>query len=350
MKSLGIGFCIIGLLFWSNLFADGPPPARVAAVEVIEKEIEPTSSLVGVIDFDRISRVSVEVPGLITELHASEGARLAAGDPLLVLNTDFILKDIDIKRKQQAQLSADLEKVGNTLHRLKDLLKKNSASQQTYEDALYDHRSLQKKREMLDLELERLFISRDKSTVVAPFDGIVLEKLKERGEWIDPGSAICLLASTDDVIVKASLSENLLKYQTPGTPLRVSVTSLNLELEGRILTVSPTASVRSRSSLLKISIPFAPGMIQNMSALVDVKSGEKQRLLVVPRDALVRRNNNDFVYVVQDDQAKMLPVNVISRIGDMAGVSSSALKVKMRVVVDGNDRLRPDQAVTVVTR
>ncbi len=51
-----------------------PSPSRVITAEVEEYEIEPTAA-----------RVSVEVPGLMTQLYASEGSRLAAGDTLLML-------------------------------------------------------------------------------------------------------------------------------------------------------------------------------------------------------------------------------------------------------------------------
>ena len=81
---------------------------------------------------------------------------------------------------------------------------------------------------------------------------------------------------------------------------------------------------------------------------MEVRSGERRRLLVIPRDALIRRNGNDFVYVVEDGKARLLPVEIASRSGEYAGVKPEPLAPGMQVVLDGNDRLRPDQAVLVV--
>ncbi len=348
MNSLRFAACVIGLITLFPANAQKPPPAKVVVAAIAQQEIAATSRLVGVIDFDRVSNVSGEVSGLITAQHAREGLVVKAGDPLVTLNTDFIEKDMEIKRKQQGQFNADLQKLAATLKRLESLLQKNSASRQAYDEALYDHRSLVKKREILDLELERLQLQVEKSTVRAPFDGIVLEKLKEIGEWLDPGTAVCTLASSNDLVVKAAISENMVRYQRPGESLAVNVNALDIQLQGTAETISPVARQRSKSATLRVTVPYHPGMIRNMSATVEVPSGETRLMLLLPRDALVRSGGADSVYTVEEGKAKLVSVTVLTRRGDQAGVASPSLKPGMKVVIDGNDRLRPDQAVVVV--
>ena len=97
-------------------------------------------------------------------------------------------------------------------------------------------------------------------------------------------------------------------------------------------------------------MPYHPGMIRNMSATVEVPSGESQLMLLLPRDALVRNGGADSVYTVENGKAKLVSVTVLTRRGDQAGVASPSLKSGMKVVVDGNDRLQPDQPVMVVDR
>ncbi len=117
---------LLGVLTPLALTAAPPtaPAARVVVTQVVEQELAATSHLVGIIDFDRISEVSGETSGLITRQNAVEGMQVKAGDPLVELNTDLIHKDMDIKQKQRAQVSADFNRVGGTLKRLKDLLQK----------------------------------------------------------------------------------------------------------------------------------------------------------------------------------------------------------------------------------
>ncbi|MCG8425777.1 MAG: efflux RND transporter periplasmic adaptor subunit [Chromatiales bacterium] len=326
-----------------------PPPARVVTVPVEEQEMAATQALSGIVDFDRISAVSGEVSGLITKLHISEGKQFKAGDPLLELNTDLIRKDIDIKNKEKAQVSADLEKVGRTLKRLESLLQKNSASRQAYDDARFDHRSLQKKRETLDEELQRLKLQLDKSVVRAPFNGIVLEKQKEQGEWLAPGMPVCRLASTEDLVVKVAVSENMAKFQQVGQTIPISINALDLRLTGTVKGFIPVADLRSKSALLKITIPYQPGVMQNMTASAEVAAGRKQTLQMIPRDAVVRMNGKTFVYSIKEDKAQLIPVTIISRTDIAIGVNQNSIRKGMPVVIDGNDRLRPNQAVQVIS-
>ncbi len=161
-----------------------PPPAQVVVTKVVEQELAASRNLIGVIDFDRISDVSGETSGLITRQNSVEGMQVKAGAALVELNTDLIHKDMDIKQMQRAQVNADLNRVGATLKRLKNLLQKNSASRQAYDDTRYEYQALQKKHATLDEELARLRLQLEKSTVRAPFDGVILGKFKEQGEWI----------------------------------------------------------------------------------------------------------------------------------------------------------------------
>jgi len=324
------------------------PPARVKVTAVEEREMQQTVDYTGLVDFDRISAVSGETSGVIVRQHVAEGQRVTAGEPLVELSTDLIRKDMDIKRAQSEEAEANLEKVASSLQRLENLIKTNAASRQAYDDARFDHRSLLRKRETLGEELERLRIQLDKSVIRAPFDGLVLNRLKDEGEWVAPGTAVIDLASIDDVIVRIAVSENLIRFQKPGAPVAVLVTPLGLELEGRVAGFSPEADRRSKSISLKVAVPYAPGLLRNMSARATLPASESRRLLVVPRDALVQSAGEDAVFTVDEGKAVRVPVEIATRSGQVVGLSSAGLEAGMAVVVDGNDRLRPGQAVQVV--
>jgi membrane fusion protein, multidrug efflux system len=325
-----------------------PPPAKVVVTQVREQELAPTTSLVGALDFDRISKVSGETSGRIMRQHAVEGALVKQGDPLVELNTDLIRKDMDIKQKQRAQANADLEKVARSMQRLENLLQSNSASRQAYDDARFEHQSLMKRRETVDEEISRLQIQLEKSTVRAPFDGVVLAKLREQGEWVNPGTPVAHIASTSDLVVKVAIPEKLMQFQTAGSEVAVTITALNQSINGKITGFIPVADIRSKSATLKIAIPWRRKLIRNMSAALEIPSGNKQTLRLLPRDAVVKFNGQNFVYTVAEGKAKMLPIRIVARTGADVAVAEPPVSAGMQLVVDGNDRLRPDQPVQIV--
>ena len=85
-----------------------------------------------------------------------------------------------------------------------------------------------------------------------------------------------------------------------------------------------------------------------MSATVFLPMGENQDMLLAPRDALLSFNGQDMVYTIHDGNAVPLPVRIISFMETHAAIEGNGLKAGMPVVVDGNDRLRPGQPVTVI--
>ena len=89
-------------------------------------------------------------------------------------------------------------------------------------------------------------------------------------------------------------------------------------------------------------------MLQNMAVDVHLPVADPKPLVMVNRDALVQFQGGQFVYVVDEGLAKLTPVEVAARDGERIGVVSEALSEGAEVVVDGNDRLRPDQPVQVV--
>ena len=68
---------------------------------------------------------------------------------------------------------------------------------------------------------------------------------------------------------------------------------------------------------------------------------------ILKRAALVKFQGSDFVYTVKEGKAAIMPVSVVSYLGDRVAVSDPYIVPGMSVVVEGNERLRPDQPVVI---
>ncbi len=62
---------------------------------------------------------------------------------------------------------------------------------------------------------------------------------------------------------------------------------------------------------------------------------------------MIKFQGSDFIYSIKDDKAAIMPVHIVSFMGDKVGVDSPHITAGMVVVIEGNERLRPDQAVRV---
>ena len=85
-----------------------------------------------------------------------------------------------------------------------------------------------------------------------------------------------------------------------------------------------------------------------MSATVQVPASSRMKLKMIKRDALIRNQGKDFVYTIKEGKAKILPINIVGYDGEFVGVNNPYIVPGMPIVIDGNDRLRPDQPAQII--
>jgi RND family efflux transporter MFP subunit len=331
----------------SGAYGEGPPPAKVVLGQVVQEEIAETQSVLGVLYYERVSDVSTEVGGLVENVEVSQGDRVRKGDPLVRLNTEILDREIALTktRIEQGELRIDHSK--KNFDRLEKLYKESGVSEKDYDDALYNYQDAGKEKQMSEHQLDKLLIQKERSVIQAPFDGIVLTKDVDSGAWVQQGKKLVSIGSTSDLFVRAPIPENLLQHIVMGESIPVIINGFGKEITGVIKDIEPIADVKTKNVFLKINIEPLPLIAQNMSATVFVPSGPKRMLNVIKRAALIKFQGKDFVYTVKDGKAAILPVNIVSYMGERVGIEHPAIQTGMSVVIEGNERLRPDQPVIV---
>ncbi len=345
-----IRLLLFGLLFSSLALAQQLPPARVVTATVKTADLNPTSHMVGVLRFVRVSQVAADVEGLISEHNFDTGWVLEKGTVMAQLDSGFIYKDMAIIRSQVLEVDAEIEKLAREVRRL-DLLKQGQlASRSAYDEAFFSHKILLEHKKTLQTQLDRLQLSLEKSKIRAPFDGIVLEKLKDKGDWLGRGDALARFAATDAVQAVIPVSELLLPFQQNGKEYEVTIPALKRSFKGKLTGVVPFVELRSKSVYLKIALPYEEGMIEHLSVESQVPSAAPRQLQLIPRAALLQNQGADTVYTIVEGKAAPVNVNIVSRSGGFIAVDGINIRPGMVVIVDGNDRLRPGQPVQVVTQ
>lgn len=339
---------LAGIFGLSTVCAQEQPPAKVVVKPITKAIVAENRSFIGVLDFDRISRVSSEVAGLVKDVLVQEGRKVKKGDSLVRLDTEILDQEIALHetRIKQDQLSIDLAR--KNLERFEQLLARKGTSEKIYDDALHDYQNFQFEKKLSEIELEKLLTRKRKSEIKAPFDGIILEKSVETGDWVQQGKQLVSIGSLEDTLIRVPAEESILRFVTIGLEVPLTINAFNREMTGTILQISPVADARTKNVSIKVGIPPFDDMVANMSATVHLPTTNARELSIVPRDALVKFEGKDFVYTVKDGKASLLPVNTVTFLGRTVGADDPSLTEGLPVVVEGNERLRPDQPVTAV--
>lgn len=323
------------------------PPAKVVTAQITREIVTKNRSFIGVLDFDKTSNISADVAGLAKQVLVREGSRVRQGDLLVELDTELLDREIAVQQNRLEQAGLNIEQAGKNLDRLEALLSRMGTSEKNYDDSVFAHQNALLEKKSAELELEKLMIRKRKSGITAPFDGIVLENKVETGEWVQQGVPLLALGSLEKIVIRVPAEESILRYVKPGDAAPVKINALDMELTGTVSMISPIADPRTKNIFVEVAIPAFDTMVVNMSAEVYLPAGEKTELSILPRDALIKFQGKDFVYTVKEGKAAILPVNIITFLGDRVGADDPHLTPGMPVVIEGNERLRPDQPVVM---
>jgi len=331
----------------TSTFAQGQPPALVKVASISQRKITENKGFLGLLYYERVSNISSEVTGLVKEITVRTGDRVKIGDILVHLDTELLEQEIMLAETRVKQLEARIQHAENNFARLQSLLKQKGTSKQKYEDAEFNLLDAQLEKQAANETLSKLLLEKQKSIISAPFTGIVLEKQVDRGDWVSLGKGLLTLAADNELFVRVPVNEKMIRFIQPGQKLPVTLTALDQKITGILQDIAPRADARTKNIFLKIHIPAQPLVAENMSATVFVPTSTTRTLSMIPRDALIKFKGKDFVYTVKDGKASILPVNIVTYLDTEVGADNPYLVPGLPVVIEGNERLRPDQAVTL---
>jgi RND family efflux transporter MFP subunit len=257
-----------------------------------------------------------------------------------------------------------------SLEELEDAKSKATAAEQVYAAAQAAYElsvqgprqekvSQAKARVLVQQEIVRAIEDRlKKFTIRAPFDGYVVAENTEVGEWISQADPIAEVVELDPVEINVSVPEIHVASIQVGMMVSIRIDAAGTgTLEGVIARIVPQADIRSRTFPVRVRVAnpkTASGHVlkSGMLARVTVPVGKKQQSLMVPKDALVLGGPTPSVYVVvtdpQSKQSTARPVSVQTGVAEGAWIQvSGALQAGQQVVVQGNERLLPGQAIRV---
>jgi RND family efflux transporter MFP subunit len=185
----------------------------------------------------------------------------------------------------------------------------------------------------------------ERHRIVAPFDGTVTSRNVDPGDWLEPGEPALGLVTAERLEVLVRVPAEILDALG-------SLVSVSLADGGRTVAATLSHSVdaldrKTRTALLRLEPVERPAWLR-AGASVDVMLGiERRDGTLVPRDAIVYGITNTQVIRVKDGTAEPVPVSVLAAEGEQVLIARGPLSVGDQLVVRGNERLRPGQALTL---
>jgi RND family efflux transporter MFP subunit len=135
-------------------------------------------------------------------------------------------------------------------------------------------------------------------TIVAPADGLVLDRMVEPGQVVGAGTGTLFrVAEHGDMEMRAKLSENDLAHMALGQPVLVQPVGTDQTFTGHVWQISPVIDPITRQGLARVQLAYAPAIRPGGFAGAVIESGTVQAP-VLPESALQADTKGSYVYVV----------------------------------------------------
>lgn len=285
--------------------------------------------VVGSVRAKSVASIEAKVSGRIAKMHVDLGQRVAR---------DQLLAEIDAKevKAQYDRAVANRDQAQRDFKRYADLLQKQITSRQEYD-------AVEARYRVAEAALREAETMLGYVEVRSPFDGIVVRKLADTGDFAAPGKPILQIENPEKLRFEADVPEALIDTVRSGAPVDVVISSLPAPLHGTVSEISPTADPVSRTFLVRVELPGEKGC----------KAGQFGRALFptgtylsigVPESAVVLRGQMEMVFIDDGGKARLRLVKSGKRFNGEVELLSGVLPGE-RIITEHAQDLNDGQAV-----
>ncbi len=280
-------------------------------VDTLElQKLNNKTSFTGIFNANKKTKLSADVPGKIISVFVDEGSKVKKGEPLLQ-------QDKSSMELQLKQINVKIKGLEDDVRRYSALKKADAVQGVKLEKAQLGLQSVKIEKSILQDKI-------DKTTVRAPFDGIITMKFCEQGEYSAPGKPLFQLIDISTLKFNITVSENEVILFNDGDEFPITSNVFpEVVLTGKVTTVGAESNKMSHDFPVEFTIhntkdlKIKSGMFGN----VYVTRENDTEHIVIEASSIVGSNIHPQVYVVKDGKAWLHDIIISSRFKNKAVVS-----------------------------
>jgi len=350
-----------------------PIPQAPQAVQTQRMRSDPSASagalrFSAVVGADARAPLSFRIPGYVIALkqtrgedgrmrELAEGDRVTKGTVLVRIRSTEYEERLRQAGSQAAATEALAQKATLDFDRATRLYASQSLTKADFDTAQAQYDATQGQMKAARAAASEAEIALRDTSIVAPFDGEIVEKAVELGAFVGPGTPVFVLARTDLMKIVIGVPDTALPSVTLGEPVDVAVDAFgDRTFQARISRMASAADTRTGNFEVEVAIPNADHALKaGMIGSLELKAGGRAGMPTpfrVPLSAIVQGGKGGYgVYVVagakDGEIATLRPVEIGPVIGTDITVVRG-LADSDEVITSGANLLKDSQRVEVV--
>jgi len=307
---------------------------NVQAIHLKLETADNDISYMGTFEPNRENRLSADIQGKVNSVLVDVGNYVRKGQALIQLDNSLLKLQLQAVEIQIEALEADVK-------RYTVLTNADAIQGVQLEKAVSGLKSARVQQATLTEQI-------NKTTIVAPFSGVVTAKLTEAGAFAAPGMP--LLQITDISLLKFTVNvpeHELSQFEINEVYPISSNAWPEASLQGRVIMTGSKANM-GNSYPVQFSVNNTPDLKikSGMFGKVQVKSAAEEQHIIIPASAIIGTNIRPQVYTVEDGKASLRDITISARYQNKVLVSDGLAQGEM-IITNGFINLFDGANVTI---
>ncbi len=293
-----------------------PPPADVRTAAVAEVEAPLVIRLSGTLRGEREADLAANATGRVAATFFERGMRVKAGRVLVQLDVRTASMSAAEARAQAESARAQAAQLKSECERYERMRATGTVTDMAYDRAASSCHTSALSAEASVARAEMAAQTLRDGTIRAPFDGVVIERAVEVGEFVKPDSRVATLVSTDTLRLVFPIPEREAAAIHEGGDVTFRVAASDRPYHGTIKFVSGSIREDTRDLPVEAIVDNAGGSLRpGMFADIELTVGSR-KLAGVPKEAIMERDRSKRAFFVVDGR---LEERILSTLPEVAG-------------------------------
>lgn len=321
---------------------------QVATVFATHKNIKPIVKLTGNLDPLWQADIGAKVAGRIEQVYAKVGDQVAAQQVLATLDSAELDAAANSAKGSVFDARANLSLAETTLTRYEKLYETGAISKAVLDNAQFTRDMAAGKLAAAQGTYDNAFSKMNGTSIITPHAGTVVKRYFQEGYYATTGTALFNVADTTSLVAKINIPEGQIGGLALGAKCQVQIPAMNgIKVEGTVTKIAQVADLPARTFAAEVTVDNSDNKLRGgLFANVLLNMEEKPNALIIPQSAIVMREDQRTVYVV--DSAGRISRKVLSTgyIGDGIVEVLGGISEKDEIVTSGQNRIREGSLVT----
>ena len=320
--------------------AQAPAALKAETVEVGEAKVPRYLTLTGTLAANEDSDVAAGASGKVVSVHVERGSVVKKGDVLVRLDNRATSANLEDARAQ-VQLAKSQQELANAdCARNEKLFAGGSVSSAEHDRTQAQCRNASAQLASATARQTMLEISVGDSTIRAPFDGVVSERVVSVGEYVQPPTKVAVVVALDPLRLSLTVPESSAAFVQKDQPVEFTLTAApGVAHKAKVTFVGPGLRQGSRDLVVEALVPNKDRtLLPGQFATAKVQLSESS-MPVVPRTAVLEVGAQRKLFVVSDGRLEERFVQVGETTGASIGVVAG-VRVGEHVVAVARDDMR----------